>query len=406
MPDPYAKYPGLNNTEKPDDLHRLLNPGDYSPRRMSPYPGINEKKINKAKKRQLRNDDVPSGPSNDYVGDLQNMLQGYNVYTPSESELKRQAQAAVDSEFAPKIRAIKEEIESAKRRAGKSKKNISKIYDALVEYYDAQEKPIKKRYAGSKADAKNRRDSLKSEIAKDYTQRLQDQVNLYKELGIQAAAPSTLSQQQSDEQSAMTQADVLGNTELGALGMEENADLSYFQEGETNAKHEGVENVAAIEDQLNEYLNRRSGDLTDLKNQQHSMYEASLSKLRENAAKSAQDAQNSLWSKMMDVAKLKLSASKTSGGSGGGEKTYDSGLYGALQYLGDERLGNYFQTALSEGSKWRNTSHAKYLFGGRTPSSPEDWAQMIQWNAARKGLSNEDQMRLWQAALVYFGRRT
>jgi hypothetical protein len=51
-----------------------------------------------------------------------------------------------------------------------------------------------------------------------------------------------------------------------------------------------------------------------------------------------------------------------------------------------------------------NTPQAKLMYGGQAPNTPEEMAQMIRDGAANNGMSPEDQQKLWQAALIYFGK--
>lgn len=320
------------------------------------------------------------------------------ISMPSSADIAKQASAMASGTYDPQIAVMRGEQKAAKGRAGAAKKDIAGLFDGLVNYYQGKVEPTKAMFKGAKQASSDRTSSLKGEITADYTNRLKEQVDQYKALGIEAAVPSATGGQYADEASQLATADNTGAADLAALGQQETGDLQYWNAGGATAKQEGVEDQTAITTQLNDYLNRSGGQIAGMQAAKKAAYSQAMMQLQQQAAQSAQQQQNTLWNHMLDLAKLRNSM------AGSGAKQATKGLLGANEFLSDPRLSGAFQTALTEGSTWKNTPQAKLNYGGHTPTSPEEWAQMIRDNAANKGMSPADQTKLWQAALIYFGK--
>jgi len=384
MPDPFKKYPGLAKIEsqaKPNWLNEYLT-----------ISNPNEGRVKKAKQRTKER---AGGPSD--IDILQGMLGGMGM-GPSSVDIERmkaQALRAISAQFDPMIRGVKTSMDKAKKRAGGAKKEIGSIYDSLTDYYEDQVAPTKARSAEYKAGAKSAGEALKSAITDDYATRLREQVDQYKQLGIEASIPSSSSQQLADQANALAMAENTAAAEMSALNLEEVADVGYWTEGAGIARTEGAEQQTEITKALQRYLDEQEAQLQQVKGQKEAAYQQAILQLEQEAAQQAQQQQNQLWNRMLDLARLKQAAS--SGGS-------NRGLTGALSYLNDQRLGNFFQSALSAATIWGNSAQARSYYGGQPPNTPEEWAQVIRDHAANQRLSARDQSLLYQAALRYYGR--
>lgn len=374
-----------------DPLQVLAGNQNYSNR----YPW---ESVSRAKARTKKR---ASDSAIDDIAALENMLRGMMTFgMPDLSSLRSEAARSVAALFDPQIQNLKKSMSTAKKRAGEAKRDIGAIFNDLVDYYEAQEKPTKERAKAAKAEAQANATSLKQAITQDYAQRLREQVDLYKSLGIEAAVPSATQGQSADQANALAVADNTAAAEQAALNQQEQADLAYWSEGAGIAKREGSEYQADITKQLQDYLNRQEAALAEVKGQKEAAYHQAIMQLEQQAAESAARQQNELWNRMLELAKLKNSMAKASGSS-------SKGLTGALAYLADigmPQLGSTFQQYLSEAQIWGNSPQGKLYYGGRGPSTPEEWAQVIRDNAANKGLSPQQQLALWQAALRYYGR--
>lgn len=336
----------------------------------------------------------------DPLANLTAMLQGMGgISSPSSQQLMAQAQAMASGTYDPQIKIMQGEQNAAKGRAGAAKKDIAGLFSGLVNYYNGKVAPTNAMFNSAKQASKDRTTSLKGEITADYTNRLKDQVNQYKQLGIEAAVPSATQDQVGNESNALATADTTAAADQAALGQQQAGDQQYWQAGGATSKQEGVERQTDVTTQLNDYLNRSGGQIAGMKAAKAAAYQQGLMQLQQQAAASAQQQQNTLWQHMLDIAKLRQSA-----GNANKQSIPTNGLSGASAYLGTPELSNAFQTQLSNGAKWMNTPQAKQMYGGHAPNTPEEMAQMIRDGAANNGMSPEDQQKLWQAALIYFGK--
>lgn len=369
MPDPYVKYPGLATQDR----------------------------VEAAKRRTAQRSAPPQQPPMDMT-QLESMLGGMNFGGPDMGAMQSYLQKAINGEFDPQISNTRKEIGRAKSRASGAKKDIGAMYDSLVGYYEGQKAPTKANYKASKADAAQRSKGLKENITNDYTNRLKEQVDMYKSLGIESAAPSATEAQNADQANSLAVADNTGGAEMAALNQQEAGDMSYWSDSGGAAKHEGTALQGDINLQLQDYLNKQNSTLSQLMGSKESAYNQGMVNLEQQAAQSQQQEQNQIWQRMMDLARLKQSAaSKASQGP-------TKGMMGATSFLGNETDSNLFQQLMAEGSSWRNTAQARQVYGGHAPTSPEEWAKMIRDGATNRGLTPEQQQRMWQAALVYFGK--
>lgn len=328
---------------------------------------------------------------------LQSML-NQGIPAVDMASLQAELQKAIAGQYDPQIKNIGSSMANAKKRAGKAKADIGALYNDLASYYTGQVAPSEARTKQYKSDAKQSGDAQLQSITQDYTNRMKEQVNQYQNLGIEAAAPSAGQGQSMEEANARAVAQMTSQAEQSALDISGKADVDYWNQGAGAARTEGADQQAALTQQLNDYLNQQDQQLALLKGQKSSAYNQGLIQLQQQAAESAAQQQNQLWSRLLDLAKLKNSMA-------GSSSTPTKGLAGALNYLAPEGLSDTFQQYLAEANKWGNSAQGhQYYNGGQGPKSPEDWAQVIRDNAANKGLSPQQQMELWQAALMYYGR--
>lgn len=332
---------------------------------------------------------------------LQAQLTGGNGGV-SNKELAKLLSQSVNGTYDPQIQALQQAMSGAKKRAGSARKDLKALYDDLSSYYTGRIPATQKMYGIADKDAANRTASLKNSITSDYTNRLKEQVDMYKQLGIEAAVPSATQGQYADEAGQLAIADNTGNAEEAALNQEERGDLTYWNEGAGIAQTEGAEQQSALIQQLNDYLNTQGTSIATLKGQKSAAYSQGLLEAKQKAADAATQRQNEIWQHMLDLARLKQSAAKAS--SGGSGSTPSKGLTGVAAYLGSQRLADEFQTSLQQAITWNQTPQAKQYYGGQVPNSPEEMAQVIRDNAANRGLSVDDQLKLWQAALVYYNK--
>lgn len=388
--DPFS---GGGTSTPPTFLQRFKNPNLGKDR----PPWVNQNRVNNAKKRTAQRS-VGGGGSELQM--LQDMLGSFGGMGQVDlSSLKAELQKAIAGQYDPQISNLGKSMGQAKKRTAQAKGEIGALYNQLANYYTGQVAPSKARTKQYKADAKQAGDATKQSITQDYANRMQEQINQYKDLGIDAATPSATAGQSAEAANAKAVADMTQNAEQSALDISGQADTNYWNEGAGAAQTEGADQQSALTQQLNAYLNDQNSQMALLEGQKKAAYSQGLMQLQQQAAQSAMQQQNELWNRMLELAKLKNSMA-SSGGS-----MPSKGLSGAVAYLGDQNLSNTFQQYLAEANRWGNSAQGKlYYNGGQGPRSPEDWAQVIRDDAANHGLSPDQQLALWQAALKYYGR--
>lgn len=391
---------------------------------------------------------TPGSSSDPYLDQLAKALEGMfgnqlDFKLPDQKTLERMSKEAANREFDPKIASVRSEMSAASKRGGQASKDVGDLYDQLVNQYSQEEKKSIKAYKGAKKSEKKRTKDLRNTITKDYTNRIKEQTKLYKQLGIEAAVPSAMSGQFGDQASQLAQAEQGGATEQAALNMEDLANRDYLASGRVSSRSEGVEQQADIIGQLQDYLRKQGNQVSELEGSKASMYNQAMMKLTENAAASglkaqelAMGQQNNMWKSLMDLAnykrglasdavnnnmsqaelelklrqhmdqlgvdnaKLKLDATKA------GQQNYKSGLLGASQYLNDQRLTGQFQSSLDAATKYAPSAQARsyYGTGDKAANSPEQMASIIRDNALNQGRTPAEATKLYQAALIYFGK--
>lgn len=337
---------------------------------------------------------------------LENMLKGGMGASGgmSDKEIAALISQSVGGTYDPQIKAIQQEMGRAKGRAKTARADLKALYNDLSGYYDSRMGATRAMYKGAEKGSQARTVGLKNSITSDYTNRLKEQVDMYKSLGIEAAAPSATEGQYSDQASQLGTADIMGNAEQQALAMEERGNETYWNEGAAIAQTEGAEQQTNVITQLQDYLNQQGSSVAGLKGQKSAASAQAMLEAKQKRADQANQQQNQIWSRMLALAKLKQSAAKSGGTSAG--KTPTKGLAGVASYLPSQRLADEFQTSMQQAVTWNQSPQAKQYYGGEVPNTPEEMAQVIRDNAANRGLSPSDQLALWQAALVYYNKLT
>lgn len=409
MPDPSVRYgsslirkEGSGNANPINLLNQLLRGNRQGQQLTGPNPGSVVSGAKKRSKGRTSN----KGPGDMFgINQLEGMLGAFGGVSPADmDQLQAELRKAVAGQFDPQISGTKKSMSGAKKRAGAAKKEIGALYDELVGYYQGQVAPTKERSKQAKDTAQYNASALKQSITSDYATRIRDQVDEFKRLGIQAASPSATEGQDADRANALAMAETSRAAEESALNQQAEGDLGYWTEGSGIAKREGTEQEAGITQQLNAFLNEQDQQLEVLKGQKSAAYHTGLMNLQQEAAQAASQQQNELWNRMLELARLKLSAAST-GGAGGSEDP-GRGLSGALGFLkqsGAGSLGSTFQQYLAEAQRWASTPGARAMYGGAV-DTPEEWAQVIRDNAVNKRQSGTNADALWQAALRYYGR--
>lgn len=350
-----------------------------------------------------------TGPVDDGTGGimaaLENMLKGgMGSSGMSDKEIAQLISQSVGGTFDPQIKAIQQEMGRAKGRAKTARADLKALYNDLSGYYDSRMGATKSMYSGAQKDSQARTAGLKNSITADYTERLKEQVDMYKQLGIEAAAPSATEGQYADQASQLGTADIMGNAEQQALDVQSRGDQTYWNEGAAIAQTEGAEQQTNVITQLQDYLNQQGSSVAGLQGQKNAAYSQAMLEAKQKRADQANQQQNQIWSRMLALAKLKQSAAKSGSASAG--KTPTKGLAGVASYLPSQRLADEFQTSMQQAVTWNQSPQAKQYYGGEVPNTPEEMAQVIRDNAANRGLSPSDQLALWQAALVYYNKLT
>jgi hypothetical protein len=239
------------------------------------------------------------------IAALAGMLATFHVNEPTLAQMQQSAHTLANGQYDPRIAAVTNAINLAVTNAKTANTNVSNIYNKLQGFYQGQLSPINQMFNQASSANQKGANALRSAITQDYTQRLKSQVNMYKDLGIQAAAKTTFAPQTAQEANQVANAAQVANAERAALNVEHGGDIGYLRASMQGGQAEKSSAMATIASQLANYQNQQGGVRAGLQGDKAAAYFAALQQQQANASNAATNGQNSLWTKMIQLAQLK-----------------------------------------------------------------------------------------------------
>lgn len=240
---------------------------------------------------------------------LQELLYGSGApsyQAPSPEEIRRRAVSTVSPQYDAQIKALKDMITGATQRTERDKTTAGQLYNALAGSYEAEVPEAQASTQRYTQESKNIFDELSANVDKTYDQITAEQAELYKQLGIQAAAPEILGQQAEQEAFFQQLAQ-----QQGAAAQQRNksfgeADVEYFRQGAPIARQEGINVQTDLMSRLEDYVRQQNVQISGLESQKQASINEMMNQLEEGAARAQSDAEAQAWNRQKDIANLLL----------------------------------------------------------------------------------------------------
>lgn len=319
--------------------------------------------------------------------------------------LAKQAMDIANQQYDPQIAELQREMGIAQGHATHSQQEIAKMYGALQQADKADIPQINQMFAGEKNKINNDYTALQNQVSNAYSDANKQQMDLMKQLNIQAAAPTALAQQQNDQAFFTGQQGQAKQDTMDALQLLQTGADNFSTQGAEIAGLEGNNRQADVMSQLQDYLTQAQGRVGDLTNQKQNAYSTALSQLGQQQQQGTQNQ----FSNMLQLAKLQMEMQQAQA-SQNKQPTYRSGPLAASQYLGEADPQNAsnlnsFLLQILQGQPYTSGQMPNPVDPTRsTPITPEGAAQIAVQQAAAQGMSPQNQQELYMAMLAYYGR--
>jgi hypothetical protein len=318
-----------------------------------------------------------------------------------------EAQSAVNAKYDPQINEILRMMAGTKSRAGQNKAELGRMFGALSQGMLAEIPATKLNYDAAQKSGNAQYDQLQQQIKGSYDESRKEQMDLFKQLNIEAAAPDALQGQSKDEAFYKAQAATDKQANWTNLEQLQQATQNYHTEMAGSAKFEGAERQADVMSQLEEMLGQYQGKLGDLRSAKQNDLMGALSQMQQAASKQQSDYQNQQFSRMLQLGNFKLALDKH---NTAGSTAPKSGLSGAASYLGSN-LGTNPSAAkelmeILSGGISNPSPRDVQIPGSKSLRTlrPEEMAARVKDVAARRGYGPLEQSMIYNAALTYYGK--
>jgi hypothetical protein len=357
---------------------------------------------------------LPDQPSqgNDLYQQLASMLSG-PAPSIDTSLLEQQASSQVNAKYDPQIAELQRMMGQSTTRANTSKAEIGKMFAALASADMGDIAGINKSYGNAEASTKTSYDQLKSQIADEYTNARKQQMDEFKRLNIQAAAPDAFAGQAKDQEYFSNQTALQGQSALAALTEMQQAGVQNSRANSEAARFEGSTRQADITSQLNDLLQQYGGKIGDLRAAKSSDLSGALAQLQQQAVQAQQQAQQQNFQNLLSLGNLKVGQDRLALDTAKANQPHTAqlkGLQGAASYIANQLPSNKgeandLMTILNGGIsnpspkdiQLPNSTQARYL-------NPEEMAARVKNEAARRGYGPLEQQIIFNAALTYYGK--
>ncbi len=340
------------------------------------------------------------GQSQSLFDILTQLAMGGNQGDPAA--MSKQAMDMAAMQFDPQIAELQREMGITEHHANDSKQQIGQMYSALQGADKADIPVIDKMFGGQRNTINNDYKQLQGQVSGAYSDAQKQQMDLMKQLNIQAAAPDALKQQKTDQafftgQQGQSKQDTLDAMQLLQTGAD-----NFSTQGAEIAGLEGNNRQADVMSKLQDYMTMAQGKVGDLQGQKQNAYQTALGQLGSQQQQGSQQQ----FSNLLQLARMQMEMQQQQGQ----DKNYKSGPLAASQYLGENDPSqatnlNSFLLQVLQGQPF--TTGQVPNPGDPSKSSaltPEAAAQLAVQQAAAAGMSPQSQQELYMAMLAYYGR--
>lgn len=151
---------------------------------------------------------------------------------------------------------------AAESRTGRARKDVQGMYGALADDYERLAPQQVAQANAAKQEIEQLYGQLRSNIQGDYSRVSKEQGDLFKSLGIEAALPDVLQEQNAPIEEALTAGNQLEAQQKQRYMDMGQIDSTYYREGSPNATMTGNEISTDMLSQLQEYLNQVEAERT------------------------------------------------------------------------------------------------------------------------------------------------
>jgi hypothetical protein len=251
--------------------------------------------------------DAAGHPSmNDPLGQLLNQIQNINVGATPYETIKQQAYGSVGAQYDPLIEQLKAEISGTKKRAGKNQDTVKQMYSDEAANIAAQLPEITAQMAAASKEAQGQYDATQEILQQEYSKNAEQQNALYKQLGIQAAAPEASQQAMEDQAYFQQQSQSDETAALQALREMTKSDQAYNQQTSNNTRLAGINASNDIGAQLEEYLQGANAKLGGYEAGKESAISAAIAQLQQQDQERIASQEEKEYNRMMDMFNLQL----------------------------------------------------------------------------------------------------
>lgn len=289
--------------------------------------------------------------SNDPLGQLLDQIQNINVGGTPFDLIKQQAYGSVGAQYDPLIEQLKAEIEGTKSRAAKNQSTVKQMYSDEAQDIAAQLPEITNQMAAASKEAQGQYDQTQQVLQQEYAKNAEAQNALYKQLGIQAAAPEASQQAMEDQAYFQQQSQSDEAAALQSLREMTQSDKAYNQQTSNNTRLAGINAATDIGSQLEQYLQGANAKLGGYEAGKESAIQAAIAQLQQEDQQRVAQAEQQEYDRLMDMFNLQLKMqqmqqSSTGSGTGGLSSLFKgtNGPPGASNLLGEMYGGDTFSS--------------------------------------------------------------
>lgn len=240
-------------------------------------------------------------PLDDILSMMQEMLLGGGGGQVDLGNLRSQIEAQINPVFDARRRAIENLMARAQTRTAANRADVTGAYNALGKNYE--ETAVQQQAAGAQAaaEAAALQGKLKSNIHGNYSRVQDEQAELFKELGIEAAAPAILPDQAADQAFLLGNVEQTGAANQQFLKNQGTIDQQYYQQGAPLARLQGQNISSDLMLMLEDYLSRQGDVISELEAARQGEITGSFNQLAAGAQEQGQKGQQQLWERLMDL---------------------------------------------------------------------------------------------------------
>jgi hypothetical protein len=281
--------------------------------------------------KQKKNGTAPKDP----LSQLMDQIRGINVEATPLDMLMRQATGSAGAQFDPLIKQLQAQMSSTTDRGHANQAQAKQMYNDLATDISGEAGGIASQADQASQQAQQRYDGTQKELSDQYNDQAAQQAALYKQLGIQAAAPEASQQAGDDQAYFQQQSKTDEDSALAQLQSMKQGDLSYNQQSADNTRLAGVNTAQDIGAQLEQYLQNAGGQMAGLQSGREGAVQSMLAQLQQQDASRVQDQEKTQYDQLMDMFNLQLKMQDQAGKQGADPLFKGTnGPSGASNYLG------------------------------------------------------------------------